>query len=219
MLYRALCVLRESRKMLFKSIYHRVLWNISFSYDCMCLVHLKSSSEWLNSAVALSWLDSNAGTHCTCNASSKYLMFYNVVWTAPSTHTFWCSTQTHIHLVLAGSVTVPHLQSWPGRGIRPFPLMKLSEELTAKHRALLICSTLLVSIVLFKTFSSHCFSFTRPLCPFFLSSLFSSPSLLFYPLPSSCSSPSHLPSNYFSVCLPLHVVLTFSCLPNRQLMV
>lgn len=133
--------------------------------------------------------------------------------------TFWCSTQTHIHLVLAGSVTVPHLQSWPGRGIRPFPLMKLSEELTAKHRALLICSTLLLSVVLFKTFSSHCFSFTRPLCPFFLSSLFSSPSLLLYPFPSSCSSPSHLPSNYFSVCLPLHVVLTFSCLLNRQLIV
>lgn len=51
-------------------------------------VHFKSNEEtrnkWLN--CALSWLDSSPSTHCTCNPSSKYFIFYNVVWIAAPTH-------------------------------------------------------------------------------------------------------------------------------------
>lgn len=47
-------------------------------------------------------------------------------------------------LFLAGSVAVPHLQSHPGRGIRRLPLMKLSVELTARHRAVYVYYILLL---------------------------------------------------------------------------
>lgn len=50
-------------------------------------------------------------------------MFYNVLWMAAPMHThahtpFNTAPHTHAHTpFLAGSVTEPHLQSYPGRGI------------------------------------------------------------------------------------------------------
>lgn len=117
--------------------------------------------------------------------------------TPPHTHPFRQHTNTHIQLFLAGSVTVPHLQSYPGRDIRPFPLMKLSAELSASHSSVLLASILLSPIVLL-TFSSSSTLLGCPLC----SSFFFTTHPRFTPLPylflhvlTSCSSPSYLPLN------------------------
>lgn len=50
-------------------------------------VNTRNTDEWLSGVVAFSWLDSIPTTHCTCNPSSKYLMFYNVLWMAAPMHT------------------------------------------------------------------------------------------------------------------------------------
>lgn len=100
----------------------------------------ETRNEWLNCVVALSWLDSSPATHCTCNPSSKYLMFYTVVWNAALTHIHTPFNKTHKHARTLFFFSCPRPRPGPvfvlrpDRRIRPFPLMKLSTELTARHK-------------------------------------------------------------------------------------
>lgn len=111
-----------------------------------------SRNEWLNSVVALWWLEGNPCTHCTCNPSTKYFMFYNVVWTAAPSTPFQDNTQTHTYTFFDRLCHGPSPPVLSSTNIRPFPLMKLSVELTARHAAVLACSTLLCSVVRFLNF-------------------------------------------------------------------
>lgn len=143
-----------------------------------------SRNEWLNSVVALWWLEGNPCTHCTCNPSTKYFMFYNVVWTAAPSTPFQDNTQTHTYTFFDRLCHGPSPPVLSSTNIRPFPLMKLSVELTARHAAVLACSTLLCSVVRFLNF----FFFSER--PFYLSSFLSTPlryTILYFFYLSFCS--------------------------------
>lgn len=151
----------------------------------MYTVHLTSSTEWWT--VSLPCRDLTA-------------MLLHIVFVIHPLN-IWCYTMSfgrppqHTHTTLPSNATHKHTftSSWQARSQSLTSSPDLVGELghfhswnfqrSWQHRALLICSSLLLSVVLLKTFSLHGFSFTLPLCPFFLSSFFSSPIYSFIPPP------------------------------------
>lgn len=92
-------------------------------------VHLGSKketgNEWLNCVVALPWLDSSPATHCTCNPSSKYLMFlHSRLARSLNTHAHTLpentQTRTNMDFFFLLCLLRPALRLGPASPLRPW---------------------------------------------------------------------------------------------------